>query len=225
MPDAAVVGHHVEAFVAVRGGGDGADFFARRVFAVHAEHGLVDDRLGQTSGCLGACEASCAGVAPARYPSPDPCPGSSDRRGSSAFRGPEGPAPCRRWGYCSRPGRRSRRPRSRCRPSDRRPCPSGGRSWAGTTGCRSHRRVRPAVEAVLVEDRQRVGLLDGPATGLFDTRPAFPRGSTRGSALHGLFADRVDDVMVLHGGQRIGLTGRPALTAARPPHALSYRST
>src|SRR5262249_37056206 len=40
---AAVVGHVVEALGAVRGGLDGADRLARRLLALHARHGLVDD--------------------------------------------------------------------------------------------------------------------------------------------------------------------------------------
>ena len=101
--DAAVVDHVVQALGAVDGRPDRADQFARRVLAVHARHRL---EVG-SRGFRGR-------------------PRSSGRCEASASRGRASPAPCRRPGCCSPPGRRRRRRCSRCRRSGRSPCPSDG---------------------------------------------------------------------------------------------------
>ena len=86
--DAAVVDHLVEAVGAVDGGLDGTDLLARGRLAVHAGH-----RLEVGRGRRGRRR-----------------PRSSGRCAASASRGRASPAPCRRRGCCSRPGRRRRRP-------------------------------------------------------------------------------------------------------------------
>ena len=90
--DATVVDHHVQPFLIVHGGANGADDFARRLLAMLAQH-----RLEQNSR-----------VPRARLRSSDRCAASASRaRGS--------PAACRRPECCSRPCRRRRRRCSRCR--------------------------------------------------------------------------------------------------------------
>ena len=80
--DAAIVGHHVETFLAVRGGAHRADRLAGGVLALHAQHRLMHGHgiVRRRRGNSGRCE-------------------------SSASRGRAAPAPCRRWECCFPPGR------------------------------------------------------------------------------------------------------------------------
>ena len=80
--------------------------------------------------------------------------------------------------------------------------------------CASH--FRPAVEAVLVEDRRGVGLLVAQrgVFSIFGQRSLVDQ--LGNPLLHGLFADPVDDVMVLDGGQGWNFPVGRALTPAQP---------
>ena len=105
--DAAVVRHDVEPLGVVHGGVDRADRLARRLLALHA-----GDRLHRDLRVLGDLAVARAAERLRRRPCRR---SSSGRAGSSAYRGRGAPAPCRRSGCCSRPGRRRRRRCSRCR--------------------------------------------------------------------------------------------------------------
>ena len=88
----AVVHHIVQAFAVVIGSLHGTHQFARRIFALHARHRLVEDLR----------------IFDARLRS-------SGRRASSASRGRDALLSCPPPRYCFPPGRRSRTRRIRCR--------------------------------------------------------------------------------------------------------------
>ena len=190
---AAVVGHHVEAFLAVRGRGDGTHFFARRVFALHAQHGLVHRSRGLRRFAEIAVDADPVHLAPQK----------------DLLLADDGDIVFRLAGRHARPAAGAGRQIDGHAPA----VAIMGRH----TGCRGIA-LRAAVEAVRVEDRQRGRLLN-PQRRIAAILGQRSLADQLGDPFFkSPFADRIDD-MLLHGGQRISLTRRRRADVRPPSHA------